>query len=324
MAKSNEALSIGIDLGGTNIGAGVVDRGGKVLGYDRVKTKAEQGADAVIDRIVKSVEKACEEASVKTSDIACLGIGAPGTCNLHTGVVHHAANLRWTDFPLGPKLSKALGVDVVVDNDVNVGAWGEYRAGAGKGGQFQDMMAVFVGTGIGGGLVLNDQLYHGHSMTAGEIGQTVIHAYDVRGRNTLEQCAGRKSIVSQLTRLVEQHYPSSLSEDLLEPNARIGSKKLKAAFESGDALTVEIIEYAAHCVGVSVANQVTMLSLPLVVVGGGVTEALGEAWIKLITDSFKRVVHPPYLKDCQIVAAELEDLSGVVGAALLAQERLLS
>jgi len=167
---SNDPLLIGVDLGGTNIGAGVVDLDGKVSGYDRMKTKAELGGDAVVERIIKCIEKACEAGGIKPQDAVALGVGAPGTCNLHTGVVHHATNLRWIDFPLGQKLNEALDIPIVVDNDVNVGAWGEYRAGAGKGGQLQDMLSVFAGTEIGGGLVLNGQLYHGHGMSAGELG----------------------------------------------------------------------------------------------------------------------------------------------------------
>ncbi len=211
MPDSKETLYLGIDLGGTNIGAGVVTSEGKLLGYERVKTKADQGSDAVVGRIVKCAEKACEQAKVSVSSIKALGVGAPGTCDLEHGIVKFAVNLRWNDFPLGAELNKRMGIPIVVDNDVNVGAWGEYKAGAGKGYDFKDMLAVFVGTGIGGGLVFGGQLYHGHHMTAGEIGQTVIFANNVLGQRTLEQAGGRSSMVNQLQRLVEQNVVSTLS-----------------------------------------------------------------------------------------------------------------
>ncbi len=324
MAKKDTPLYIGIDLGGTNIGAGVVTPDGEVLGYERTKTKAEQGADAVLERIVKTAEKACDETGVEMKSIRALGVGAPGTCDLEQGIIKFAANLRWKDFPRGPDLPHKLGIPIVVDNDVNVGAWGEYRAGAAKGYKFKDMLAVFVGTGIGAGLVFKGELFHGHYLTAGEIGQTVMFANEVRGRNTLENTAGRNSMVNQLKRLVEQNGESSLADDLLDPDARIGSKKIKAAYEAGDALTVEVLENAAHCIGVAVANQVTMLSLPLVVLGGGVSEALGKDFLKLVRKSFERVVHPPYMQQCEIVLSTLEDHAGIVGAALLAADRAAS
>ncbi len=318
-------LYVGIDLGGTNIGAAVVDAEGRVLNQDpgelRTRTKAELGAEGVVDRIVKLVGKAVDDAGLKLQDIEAIGIGAPGTCDLKRGVVTHAVNLRWTDVPLGEMLSKQLeGLPVVVDNDVNVAAWGEYKAGAAKGQD--DLLAVWCGTGVGGGLVLDGKLYHGARMTAGEVGQTIIHANEVLGRKTLEQSSGRASIVSQLMRLVDQHYESSLSETLLDPEKKVGSKKLAGAYAAGDRLVVEIVDQAAYCVGAAVASQVTMLSLPCVVLGGGVTEAFGSMWVERVQEAFQGLVHPPYLSDCKIVASELEDLAGIVGAGLLAAERL--
>lgn len=319
MAKNGKAY-IGIDLGGTNIQAGLLDAGGKIVAGDRLKTKADGGEDAVVKRIAKVALTVLEKAGVKPEEVGGLGIGAPGAVNHTKGIVIEAVNLRWTNFPLAKVLQKELGIPVVVDNDVNVGAWGEYKAGAGKG--YDDMMGIFVGTGIGGGFILNGELYHGAMMTAGEVGHTVLRADAPLGQRTLENLASRTNIVNQITQLILANH-TSLITDLTEGNmSRVRSKILAEAFKQKDELTARVIGQAAHYLGVTIANVVTLLSLPCVVVGGGVTEALQNDWITLIREVYDEYVFPPGHSKCKIVASELGDDAGIIGAALLAKQRL--
>lgn len=319
MAKNNQPY-VGIDLGGTNIQAGVLGGDQKLIVTDRVKTKADGGTDTVIARIVKLVDTVLEKAQVRRTDLGGLGIGAPGAINHKKGVVLNAVNLRWTDFPLAKALEKELGIPVVVDNDVNVGTWGEHQAGAGKG--YDDLMGIFVGTGIGGGFVLNGELYHGTQMTAGEVGHTVIRADAPLGRRTLENVASRTSIVNLLRQLILSNHPSLISELAGGDLDKVRSKVLAEAFTRKDELTHQIIGQAAHYVGVAIANAVTLLSLPCVVVGGGLTEALQDDWIKLIRAVFDEYVFPRELSKCKIVPSKLGDDAGIIGAALLAKQRL--
>ncbi|MEQ9454577.1 MAG: ROK family protein [Phycisphaeraceae bacterium] len=316
MPKSK--MTLGVDLGGTNIQAGLLDAEGKLLARDSTKTKAEEGAEAVLGRVVKLCDGIIDKAKVSKGDVAGMGIGAPGALDIANGVVLEAVNLRWRDFPLAKKLGELAGVPVLVDNDVNVGAWGEYHEGAGKTGK--DMLAVFVGTGIGGGLILNGKLFHGHYFTAGEIGHTTVAAHASIGRRTVENLASRNSIVLLLAKLIGANHPSWLVEATGGDLAKVRSKLLSQAVKQDDPLTLEVIGYAAEVVGIAIANTVTMLSLPQVVVGGGLTEALGNMWIKRISDAFDRHVFPPQLRDCKIVASKLGDDAGVIGAALLARE----
>lgn len=319
MAKQDR-LYLGIDLGGTNIQAGLLDGNDKLLATDRLKTKAEAGEDAVVKRIAKLSQTVAEKAGVKLEDIAGVGIGAPGAINYKKGVVLNAVNLCWTDFPLAKALGKELGLPVEVDNDVNVGTWGEFKAGAGKG--YSDLMGIFVGTGIGGGIVLGGELYHGHFLTAGEVGHTVLNADAGLGRCTLENLASRTNIVNQIKQLIRSNHPSVIS-DLTEGDlTRVRSKILAEAFRQEDYIAMTVIGRAAHYIGVSIANAVTLLSLPCVVVGGGVTEALQEDWIELIRDVFEEYVFPPELTKCKIVSSKLGDDAGTIGAALLAKQRL--
>jgi glucokinase len=320
MAKHNK-LYFGIDLGGTNIQAAIYDpANNKIVVRDGTKTKAKDGADAVLGRIEKLCNKLIEQAKLKPEDISGLGIGAPGAIDIETGVVLRAPNLGWDKFPLRDELSKRFPFEVTVDNDVNVGAWGEYKAGAGKG--HDEQMAIFVGTGVGAGLVLGGRLYHGTHHTAGEIGHTVIAGRGALGHRTVEDMASRSNIVRNLQHLIESNHDSIVPELVDGDLSKIRSKVLAQAFEKDDALAVEIITDAARYVGMAIANAVTLLSLPCVVVGGGATEALGKPWMKLIRASFDKHVFPSALKDIEIVPSALEDNAGPIGAALLAAERL--
>lgn len=318
MAKEDK-LYIGVDLGGTNIQAGVVNLQGKVLARAKKKTKAESGNEKIIDRVIATCKDAAQEAGITLKDIAALGIGAPGAVEPETGTIIEAVNLRWTNYPLASELKAKLKIPVAVDNDVNVGAWGEYQAGA---AQKQDnMLAIFIGTGIGGGLVLNGELYQGAFGTAGEIGHVILQANAQLGRRTLENLASRTAIVNLITSLVKANQPSIVT-DLCEGDLRnIRSKIIKQAVLEKDELVCRVVQEACQYIGIAAASMVTMLSLPCVVLGGGLTEALGPQIIEWTRKSFNDTVFPSKLKDCKIVEAALGDDAGLVGAALLASRR---
>ncbi|MEM6749711.1 MAG: ROK family protein [Planctomycetota bacterium] len=319
MPKNDEPLYLGIDLGGTNMQCGVC-RGHEVLARDGAKTKAEEGRDDVLSRMVELIDRVCEEAGVKRGDVSGLGIGAPGAIDVHKGVMLKGGNIGWSDFPLRDALSELTGMPVTVDNDVNVAAWGEQQAGAGRG--HDDLIAIWVGTGIGGGLVLNGSLYHGSRSTAGEIGFTVLNADGVLGRRYFEHLASRTSVVHHLQRMLMANHESVVPELVDGKLSKVRSKVLGKAVAAEDPLTREVISIAARYVGVGAANAVTLLSLPCVVLGGGLTEAVGDFFVDAVRESFKANVFPHHLQSCKIVASELEDDAGVIGAALLARERL--
>ena len=199
MAK-NSNLYFGIDLGGTNIQAAIYDiKKQEIIVRDGTKTKAIEGSDAVLGRIEKLCKKLLEKSELKSDDIAGLGIGAPGAIDFDHGLVLDAPNLGWVDYPLQKELGKRMDFPVVIDNDVNVGAWGEYKAGAGKG--YDEQMSIFVGTGVGAGLIIHGKLYQGTGHTAGEIGHTVIRGDAPLGQRTLENVGSRSNIVNQLQQL---------------------------------------------------------------------------------------------------------------------------
>ncbi len=292
---------VGIDLGGTNFTVGVVDAKGRLLGRDRRKTKAHQGRDAVIDRIVESVGNACRDAGTGLEDIGAVGIGAPSAIDWDQGMVINAGNLGWRNVPLREILRKRFGVPVVVDNDVNVAAWGEHVLGAGRG--HEDMLAVWIGTGIGAGLVLRGDVWRGPGFTAGEIGQMILFPRSSVGRRTFEEHCSRTAMVRERSK-----------ED-----GPVGSGAIAQAYVDGDELVQQVVDDAADLVGLAIANAVTLLSLRCVVLGGGVTEALGDRYVERVRESFEWHVFPATLRKCAIVASELGDGAGVLGAAMLAR-----
>jgi glucokinase len=319
--KVDDRPVIGVDLGGTNIAAGVVSASNKVLGMARTKTKAAQGADAVLERIVKTVLEALAKADLSPQDVGGLGIGAPGTVDTRRGVVEYAVNLRWTNLPLAKRLTEALDLPVRVDNDVNVGTWGEFVAGSGKG--CRNMLGVFIGTGIGGGLVLDGKLYSGHFGSAGEIGHTVIHADGPLGRRTLENCASRTAVANLIVQLVQAHHPSRIIDIVGGKVDRIRSGAIAQALAEDDLLVRQVVEQSARYVGVAIANAVTVMSLQRVILGGGLPEALGEPYARWVRDGYHAAVFPESMKQCEVRLGKLGDSAGVIGAALLARDCLV-
>lgn len=313
-------LYIGVDLGGTNVTAGVVDAEHHVIAREKKKTKAERGQEGVVDRIARCVREAITQAGAADERIGGVCIGAPGAIDIDKGVVVNAVNLRWKDYPLAKMLEEKLGLPVTLDNDVNVGTWGEHVAGAGR--KYDDMLGIFVGTGIGGGLVIGGKLYHGHHHTAGEIGHVVLHADAPLGYRTLEKRASRTAVANTLKTLILANYESVIGELVGGDLDAIRSGVLAKAMEKKDALTEKVMRQSAHYVGVAIANTITLLSLPCAVVGGGLMEAVGRPYLKMVTESFKEHVFPAMLSDCEILASKLGDDAGVVGAADLARMRL--
>lgn len=310
---------VGIDLGGTNMQIGVVDASCQIAGRSKFKTKAERGGDAVVDRMIEGIEEACEKAGVKARDIAGIGVGAPGAIDMARGVVLEAPNLRWNNMPLAERLSAAFERrPVLIDNDVNVAVYGENRLGAGE--NASDLLGIWIGTGIGGGLILNGSLYYGAHGSAGEIGQTVLFPGAPLGWRLFEQNCSRKHLVNRLLRLIEANRPSSLVE-IAGGREDIGASAVAEAYRRGDALVREVVDEATTLIGIAAANAVTLLSLPMVVLGGGFAEAFGQPFADRVSEAMKPHVFPKSLQGCRVVTTLLADDAGLLGAALLARAK---
>jgi glucokinase len=312
---------VGIDLGGTNMQIGVVSNDYKVLGQAKKKTKADEGLDAVLVRIVEGVGEACAAAGLEMSQLGGIGIGAPGAVDPKKGIVLEAVNLRWKNEPIAQLLSRKTKVPSYLDNDVNVAVYGENELGAGKGSKF--VLGVWVGTGVGGGLILNGDLYYGHYLTAGEIGHTIILPSNQPGSRSLEHNCSRSAVVERIVRLIRSNRSSSLKAEMEEAGPeKIKSRALAKAYHDGDELTIEVLDESAELLGTAIAGQVTMLSLERVILGGGLVEAVGKPYVDKVRKAMKKFAFPDSCKECDVVASQLEDQAGILGAAMLAMERL--
>ncbi len=310
-----ERLALGIDVGGTNILAGVVDQDGRVLGRAKVKTNASEGYDAVMDRVASASRQACEDAEVVISRIDVAGLGVPGPVDPEKGVVAEAVNLRWNDEPVAESLSERLSIPVHADNDVNVAVYGEWAAGAGVGAS--DLLGVWVGTGVGSGLILDGKLRRGVHYSAGEIGHMVFLPGAPHGSRTIEQNCSRTAIAHQLVKLVRANHYSIISGLTNGKLSRVKSKPLAIAYEQQDELVCTVIDDAADRLGTAIAGIATLLSLDRVVLGGGLVEAIGKPFVEIVRDACRREVFPASLRSIEVQASVLGDDAGVVGAGLL-------
>jgi glucokinase len=319
------SFAVGMDLGGTKILAAVVDGNGRVVAEAKVRTKAEKGPDAVIERIAETARQAVQQAKIDWRQVLGIGIGAPGPTNPDTGVVFHPPNLPgWDEIALGPLLSEVLGVPVYLENDVNLGTLGEYALGAGRG--TCDMVGVFVGTGVGGGLILDGKLRSGFRHAAAEVGHMIVLADGpVCGcgkRGCLESVASRTAIERDL-RLGLAAGRESLLPKLMGSEGRLTSGVLAEAVQRGDPLVTEVIGRAQWYIGLLIASLVNMIDPEMIVLGGGVVEALGAQFLDPIRVTARQYyIQQTDADKVRIVPAQLGDYAGVLGAAALVRRRV--
>jgi glucokinase len=311
---------VGIDLSATNLQFGVVVSENSIAGRARAKTEADKGRDRVIANVVSGVHEACEAAGVSVEDLGAIGVAAAGAMDIPRGVILNAPNLQWIDVPLREILHEKLARPIVLDNDVNGAVWGEYRLGAGRGRG--DLLGVWVGTGIGGGLVLDGRLYHGGFFTAGEVGNTVIIPDGGPGERTVEDCCSRTGMLRAMRRRLDLHPESPIAGLAEDQDTVAGTAAIAEAYASGDQLVCNVVNRAADLLGVAIANWVTVLSLDTVIIGGGITEILGAPYLKRVRESFRADVFPDRCRECALVMTELAADSALLGAALLARDAI--
>jgi glucokinase len=320
---------IGVDLGGTSMRAGVVAKDGTLLAMKKRKTHPRQGAAKVVERLAEAIEDTLGDAGVRPREVGGIGVGVPGPVDAERGVVRVAVNLGsgWTNMPLADRLQDHLDLPVCVDNDVRVGALGEFTHGAGR--DVQDMVAIFVGTGVGGGIILGGELRNGFRGGAGEVGHTIVAAGNgVIGKTgqpgTVEPLASRTGMERMVRELVAQGR-SSVAPELIQTvgGGRLTSSVIAEALRQNDAVMKDVLAAAQRTLGLLAANIVNTLDPEMIVFGGGVTERLGDRFVAPIRRvAYDNFVNKQNARAVKIVPAALKDASGVVGAAVLARRKL--
>ncbi len=323
MAKQ-KAYALGIDLGGTKTLAAVVDiTSGEVVSSARKRTRAERGQDFVSQRTIELATAALEAAKLPDdADLLAVGIGAAGQIDRKDGVVLDAPNLGVRNMPLSSILGKAFNKPVAVGNDVEVAAIGEYLYGSGRG--YNNFVCIFVGTGIGSGIVQNGHMYTGLTGTAGEVGHMTIQSNGrlcgCGARGCLEAYASRTAITKAILAEIHHGRPSVLAQDaqnlLKEGDSIIRSGVLAGAIQQKDELVTEIIAEAADYLGYGLASVMNFYNPESIILGGGVIEAVDLLFETAVHRARTTALAAP-AKHTPILRAKLGDFSGVVGAACM-------
>jgi glucokinase len=314
---------MGVDLGGTNIVVGVLpmDGGdGGVLALRTVATEANRGAKYVVDRIVTLIRESRDEVLSKhggtSEDFAGVGIGSPGPLDRKTGTVINTPNLGWRNFPLRDLIANAVGLPATLDNDANCATYGEWWLGAGR--NVNTLVGLTLGTGIGGGIVLNGEIFHGVSDAAAEIGHMTIDSTGRRCKcgnyGCLEAYASGPAIALRAVEGLEAGTESLLPALV---NGRLEDVTAATVYEAvvlGDPYANEVMRETAKFLGTGVANILNILNPEMVVIAGGVTRA-GEHLFVPLRAEVRRRAFKSAEDACQIVSGQLPGTAGVIGAA---------
>jgi glucokinase len=312
---------IGVDLGGTNIVVGAMTMdGSQHLSMRSIPTQASLGDEGVANRIVTLVEQVIldtiKETGIARSDFIGVGVGAPGPLDRERGIVLVAPNLGWLNFPLRDRVHDRLGLPTTLDNDANCATFGEWWQGAARGSR--NVVGLTIGTGIGGGLILNGALYHGASDMAGEVGHTTI---DLNGRHCkcgnygcLEAYASGPAIATRAREVMVREEGESVIPSMVNGRFEdITAQIVYDAAKAGDAVASEIVRDTARYLGAGIANLLNIFNPDTVVIAGGVTAA-GDTLFVPLRAEVRRRAFSPAVRAAKIVPGALPGTAGVVGA----------
>jgi glucokinase len=321
---------IGVDLGGTNIVAGAMTvDGSQHLNTRSIPTNASLGDEGVADRMVTLVEgvilDTMRQTGVLRSDFVGVGVGAPGPLDRERGVVLVAPNLGWLNFPLRDRIHDRLALPTTLDNDANCATFGEWWQGAARGSR--NVIGMTIGTGIGGGLILNGALYHGASDMAGEVGHTTI---DLNGRHCkcgnygcLEAYASAPAIATRAREVLVREESASAMPGMVQGKFEdITAQTVYDAAKQGDPVASEIVRDTARYLGAGVANLLNIFNPDTVVIAGGVTAA-GDALFVPLRAEVRRRAFGPAVRAVKIVPGTLPGTAGVVGAVASFKQQYL-
>ncbi len=309
-------MRVGIDLGGTNIAAGLVDDQYRIIHKGSVPTGATRPYQDVIRDMGMLVNRICEEAGIDIHDLEQVGIGCPGTTLKEEGIVLYANNLYWDNVPLFEELGKYVPCPLRIDNDANAAALGETLAGAAKGAK--EAIMVTLGTGVGGGIIIDGKVYDGVYHGGAEVGHTVIvsggELCTCGRRGCWEAYASVTALIRMANQKADQHPESRLNVHRMLEGKLNGKNIFIAADEENDAVAQEVIDEYLFYVAEGLINMMNIFQPEVVVIGGGVC-AQGERILKPIREHINRDVYCKKLPIPPVMVAKLGNDAGIIGAA---------
>jgi glucokinase len=309
-------MLIGVDLGGTNLRTALLSQDGVILEKQKDASHASEGYEKVLQRLIENIKRQRDIGLGQGHDVAAVGVGAPGVINISQGVVVKSPNLPdWNNLPLKAALEKALGLPVFIENDANAAALGEQWRGAGKG--IGSMVLLTLGTGVGGGIVLNGRIWHGADGMAGEIGHMTIlpegRQCGCGNTGCLEMYASARGVL--------QNYRDALASRKEPVPSDITSQQVYQAAREGDETAIRAMKETGRYLGIGIASLINIFNPEMIVIGGGVK----DAWDLFIdvtrAEVLKRAFDVP-ARRARIVPSGLGDDAGMVGAAAVALQRL--
>ena len=310
---------LGIDLGGTNIVAGVVDENYKIISTSKRKTNCPRPAEAIADDMAAVAMEAIEAAGLKKEDIEAAGVGSPGAIDPNNGIVCFANNLNFFNVPMAQMLKDRTGIDFFVENDANAAAYGEFVAGAGKG--TNNFVMITLGTGVGGGIIINGKLYSGSNYAGAELGHTVISMDGEMcgcGRQGCWEAYASATALIRQTKQAMIKYPNSVMWEMC--NNDINAVNGRTAFDAmrkGDEAGKQVVDKYIYYIAVGIANNINIFQPEIICIGGGVSNE-GDNLIKpiekyVLGDNYARNVE----ESCKIKTAKLGNDAGIIGAAYI-------
>lgn len=316
-------LYIGCDVGGTNIRSAVVDESGKILGDVRMRALMEKGPNVVLGQIADSFREALSRARAKREDIRAIGIAMAGQHDSKRGICIFSPNFGWENVPVISPLQKEFPVPMFLGNDVNLATFGEWKYGAGKG--YKWMVMITLGTGIGGGAVLDGKLMLGTTEMFAEVGHMTILPDGPRcgcgNHGCWEALAGRDAIVKRAIKKLQAGRKSTLLGKVDYNWRELTPEIIAKEAEAGDEVARETIEETGYWVGIGVANLINIFNPEVFIIGGRIAQA-GELLFGAIERTVKARGLSASWRPCKIVPAALGDNAGVMGAVAFAMERL--
>lgn len=314
---------ISVDLGGTKILSALINNKNDIVARVKIPTDTGDGAGGLVSAIADSVKKIMTENEISEREVKAVCLGVPGTVNPYTGLIAVAPNLEIKNFNIKTALSKYFSIPVLIENDVNIAGLGIKKF------EFKDnvnnMLVVFVGTGIGSALFFDGRLYRGSTFYAGEIGHMLVDqngTFSSQSKSsTFELTASRTAIVKGIKKELRKGKKSLLNE-YTSPKKALKSKGLALAVKKNDPLAVKYLSKASETIGTVLGSVTTFLNLDTIVLGGGVLEAMHEFMMPRIRLAFKEAVLPEPGKNVKIVATKLGDDAALYGGIALAEEFL--
>jgi glucokinase len=319
----NKNTIVGVDIGGTTVKIGLLKDDGEIIKKWEIETRKSEDGGKVIDDIWNSVKATLNELSMEQGQVLGIGIGAPGFIDGENGYVYEAVNLGWRNFNLSEYMSNKSGLPVFIENDANIAVIGENWLGAGK--QANDVIAVTLGTGVGGGIIAGGKILNGTNGTAGEIGHITV---DLNGylcncgrKGCLETIASATGIARQAMKLIEDK-PTSKLATIYQKNNTITSKDVFELAALGDEDSEQIVSHTANVIGFALANLTTTLNPSKILIGGGVSKA-GNQLLQPIKKYFTKYALPRVREACELRIAELGNDAGIIGAAYLVKKNII-